>query len=111
MSTVQSTDLVFAPDVPAFLERHGATGEFQVFCEIVWASFPERTGSKVWLVADPDEEGRCWVDLCISLPLPCDAETIHAQRVRYSEEVARRLPSRDTFSFSLSLTFAADSIP
>jgi hypothetical protein len=66
-------------------------------------------GAATRLVADPDEDDRTWAVLEIVLPASHPAELLHAQRVRYSEEVVKRVPFRRTPAFSLAVTFSPEA--
>lgn len=92
--------------VTELVQRHGAEADFQAFCEAVRECFPEMTAASTRLVADPDEEDRVWAVVEIALPASHPAELLHAQRVRYSEEVVKRVPFRRTPAFSLAISFS-----
>jgi hypothetical protein len=105
MSGVASEGLVLDAGVTDFLERHGAGEAFQTVREVVRTCFPELRSVKVWLLDDPDEDGRTWAVLQVSMPASHPPGLLQAQRRRYHEELARQLPLEYNPLFALSVDF------
>jgi hypothetical protein len=105
MSVVDSEGVVVGAGVRDFLERHGAGEAFQTVHEVARTCFPELRSVKVWLLDDPDEDGRTWAVLQVSMPAPHPPGLLQAQRRRYHEELARQLPPEYNPLFALSVDF------
>jgi hypothetical protein len=80
------------PGVDEYLREHHVEEAFRRVIEVLRDCFPEATRLEGWLLDDPDEEGRTWVVLQVTMPADTPPETLQARRLRYHQEMLSRLP-------------------
>jgi hypothetical protein len=91
--------------VSEVLDRHNAEAAFQTACEVVRSCFSGIRALHVRLLDDPDVESRAWVILDVFLPQSYSLELLERERLRFHEEMVRRVPLQLNLLFGLSVSF------
>jgi hypothetical protein len=108
MTLATVVEPVLEAGVADFLKRHNAEAAFRTVCDLVRACFPELRAFKVWLLDDPDEEGRTWAKLHGFLPAAHPRDTLQAQRLSYYDQLVEQLSLEYFPLFALSLDSARE---
>lgn len=94
MSTSTSWKLEIEPGVREYLRRASAEEEFRLYGNLLREWFPDTAAGTVYLLEDPDEEGRCWVVFRLTFTAGTDDELSARQRRFYDKLVEQTPPAR-----------------
>jgi hypothetical protein len=94
--------------VDEVLDRHNAAAAFQTACEIVRSCFHGVRSLHASLRDDPDVDGRAWVILNVFLPQSYALDLLEKERLRFHEEMVRRVPLELNLLFGLSFSFISE---
>jgi hypothetical protein len=105
MAAATCIEPTLEPGVIDVLRKNNAEAAFQTACDVARSCFAAMCSLIVRLLDDPDAEDRAWVILDVLLPESYSLELLERERLRFHEEIVRRVPLELNLMFGLSVSF------
>ena len=108
MSIASVAEIAVPEEVLAEVRRKNAEVEFAAFRETVLDHFPDAQSIHLRLLADPDEEDRCWVLFEVSISRAVTPSEYSQMIKKFYSDLPRRRPHVVWPICSLHLEFACE---